>query len=317
MFVVLQAIVASWFLWHLQRWFAGALVGSLLLVIIPLVYGTVIAWAGDQLKALPAKALGAPRARTVLIILILGGIAALFLTSSIYFEYGPVGAETKDCTVEIVDVTTNTPFMSPITVTPKDTVGGHPFLFHFFPTKLRFQVAESPGREPKFGTLCLGTRILLRAPADFPAKQFRVIRIVLGPRLWNNLAEPSDTSSVFYDLLLTIGSKSIKIDDLRRQTIYLGASREGLEFVFKNEDPVERNSDFGERLTALGCPTERQQLFMDAWTSKRRMIATEEPHRGEAIVIALRRRDSELPIVRDETTRTNTAAIQTITLELP
>jgi len=317
LFVFLQAIVASWFLCHLQRWFASALVGSLLLVVIPLAYATFTSFAGDELKALPAKVLGAPRARTILIILILVGMAALFLTSSIYFEYAPVGAETKDCTVEIIDVATNTPFASPITVTPKDTVGGRPFLFRFFPTKLRFQVAESPGREPKMDTLSPGKRILWRAPADFPAKQFHVVRIVFGPRLWNNLAEPTDATSVFYDLLLTMGAKTTTMDDIRRQTIYLGASSEGLDFVFKTEDPVERKNDFGERLTTLGCPAEQQQIFVDAWTSKRRTIATEEPRPGETITIALRRRGGAAPIAREETKKTNTAAIQTVALEIP
>jgi len=166
----------------------------------------------------------------------------------------------------------------------------------------------------------LGKAIFLRLPTDFPEKQFHILRVVFGPRVWNTLPESDEAASISYDLEISIGGKTIQIDDVRRQTIYVGAFAEDINYVLEHENPTDRKKDFVEHLSALGCPAEQQQGWINAWEDKRRVIATDEYSPGEAITIALRRRAIETfvgdrSIARDDGKKMTPSTIQTIALE--
>jgi hypothetical protein len=313
--VLLVTSMGFWFLWHLQPWFARALLGGIVLVIVPLIYGTFTLLAGEEMKAFPAKVLGARWARRVIIILFIASVGLHFLTSSIYVEYAGASADTKDCTVEILNAASGQRFIEPITATSENKFAGRPFFFRIFPTELRFKLTDPPGHQQKIEKLRLAKRILLRAPADFPEKHFHILRVVFGPLLWSNLAEPDDAASTYYDLQMSIGGKEMRIDDVRRQTINVGAASDDIEYVLKHEDMNDRKSDFVEQLSKLGIPSEHQQGWIDAWESKRRVVATDEHPPGEAITITLRRRGIETPIAREETKKMTASTIQTIVLE--
>jgi hypothetical protein len=313
LFLVASAVF--WFEWHLQYWFAGALAGGVVLVIVPVIYGVFTSIAGDEMKAFPAKVLGAKWSRRVIIILLGATLPFHFLTSSLNVEFAQADPGINTCTVEILKVADGQRFTKPLTVTSDDKFAGRLFFFHFFATELRFKLSEPAGHEHRVGKLRLARRILLRAPADFPAKQFHILRVVFGPRLWGYLAGSDDTTSASYDLQMSVGGKTIPIDDVRRETIYAGASAEEIKYVLKGESPSDRKNDFVEHLSELGCPAEQQQGWADSWQSNPRIVATDEHGPGEAITIALRRRGAEAPIARQEIKMTS-FTIQTVVLEM-
>ena len=317
-FILLVISATIWFLRHVQYFFLGAAVGGSLLITLAVVqfaYGAFKWSAEKEVKTLPEKLLGAWWSRRALVALLAVSVILNVFTSSLYIQYQST-EDSKACTVKITNAVTGERFVGPLTVTADNEIAGGPFLFRFRPVKLRFELVEPRGYEDKIESFYFPYRILLRAPGEFLPKKFHILRVVFGPRLWNNLAEPGDNSPVSYDLEISLGSKTKQVIDVRRQSLYFGADEADLDYVCGKEDSSRRGEDFRRGLAAIEMPDAMQQSLIQQWERSRRLVATEEHDPKEPVLLALRRHGSDARLAGAETVMTSDT-IQTIVLEMP
>jgi hypothetical protein len=318
LFFLVVASATFWFARHIQYWFAAVTSGSLvaLVTVAQAVYGAIKWSLEEELKTWPKRLLGQLWLRPGLVILLglTGGLN--LVTSSLYIQYAGAESDVQKCTVEVVDTSTNQRFIEPITINSTYQTAGHRFFFRFRPTTLRFDLNEPRGHAPRTENFGWFSAILLRAPVDFAPKEFRLLRIVFGPRLWRNLAEIGETVETPYDLDVSIGGKHTQIPDVRRQTIIVGAAKADIEYALKHEDPAAKNSAFVDHLSAWGFLPEQQKQWISQWEDKRLIVATDEHSPDEPIDLTLVRR-GEAPLVREQTQKTISYPVQTLFLDLP
>ena len=310
---ILLAISASaWFYRHMER--MTTIIGSGLVTIAGVVF-SLIGWIrGDEMKALPRKLLEARWTRPVLIALFVISLFLNIFTSSFYVEFANTDPS-QACTVQVTNTNDESPFVKPLKVTSSEKLAGNVSFFQLRSQKLRFDLIEPPGYEPKLETLGLMRAIVLRVPEDFSPRQFHIVRVVFDPRLWNNLPEPTDEPSVFYDMEISINGHALPVNDVRRQTIVCGAQSEDLERILRQESESERNEDLGEAFAATGFPNDKRNQLMASWERRPRLVGMPGYAIGEKIHLILRRRGEPSPIAA-ATSEITASTIRTILLKM-
>jgi hypothetical protein len=168
------------------------------------------------------------------------------------------------------------------------------------PAELTFEV-ESPRRyQPLFKTLYPWSSLRVRVPDDFPPKVFHAVRIIPGSNLFQLLPDAPRMAQPPFDLLLTRGDDPpIKIEDLYRQSVYIGAAESELRWLLGQEDAGKRQAVFSRRLAAFGLPAEHHNKIVAIWDDPSRALFKSSPEfqQGDRLHVVLRRRGIGQPIL--------------------
>src|ERR1043166_1255122 len=237
--VFVVVVICLWFQRHVEQHFTASLMigGTLSLwALFELIKGCVEWAAEDELKALPQRILGNRNSTSYLCFALAVATLLHACTSSVLVAHEPAENPRATYKVEVrYDKPNRLPFIEPLIVTSAKPINGAPFFFRWRSTPLRFDVIEPRGFLPVRGSLAWGRRVHVTVPADFARKQYRLLRLLPTPDVLNRLEEPGGPAKTIYALELKWGGKSAVVDDVRQQSIYVGADAEDMDDVLADE----------------------------------------------------------------------------------
>jgi len=234
----LAPFATYWFQTHVQLYFSEiVVVGGVftLWAILRLVWG--IYERATELKVWDlSRRLLSSSGTTRLIIV--GAILLLVLwrtTSSIYLEFHGAKPGQNEYVIHVVNKADGRPYLDPVTISSTHPLTGRPILWSGS-RDLECRIVAPIGYLPKACPLRPGTSTRIRIPDDFPEKEYHLVRLVPGKRLYKELPKETDEPVVHYDLELTTETKKTLLEDYRRQTVYVGAEDAEMGLVKSMED---------------------------------------------------------------------------------
>jgi len=231
-----------WFQKHLQTYVSEiVLVGGVftLWALVRLLWGffenvtDFKAW--DQSRRL----LSSP-GTTRLLVVAAGVLFALWATtSSFYLEYSGAKGGGSEYKVDVVNKGDGTPYLERATIDSVHQVAGRPFLWSKGAVALECRIVEPFQFEPRDCSMSPRESTRIRVPDDFTPKEYHLIRLVPGRALIRVLPEVVDDPVNHYDVELTVGSNTARLEDFRQQTVYLGAVGPEMRYVKNMESQPE------------------------------------------------------------------------------
>jgi hypothetical protein len=250
----LAPFATYWFQTHVQLYFSEiVVVGGVftLWAVLRLVWG--ICEGATEVKAWDlSRRLLSSSGTTRLIIV--GAVLLLVLwrtTSSIYLEFHGAKAGENEYVIHVVNKADGRPYLDPVTISSAHPLTGRPVLWSR-PRDLECRIVAPIGYLPAACPLRPGTSTRIRIPDDFPEKEYHLVRLVPGKKLYKELPKETDEPVVHYDLELTAGTKKILLKDLRLQTVYVGAEDAEMGLVRSMENQVAYQQFLMTRFRATG-----------------------------------------------------------------
>ena len=246
-------------------------------------------------------------------------LACLYLgTSSIYFSYegGKPGEEKY-----MVEVSADSNlFLEPQEVTSWQRIAGKPFFFRTRSKDLIFEITEPGGYLPikfeKSEKFKPWSNIYLRVPADFTPKTFRVIRLIPFGYIWQKLPKTAEESENRYYLRVTHAGMTYIIDDLRKQSVFIGAGDHDAKMLLESLDREKNRKVLENYLADKGALGDMQDKFITTWEFEPRFVSTGEFQSSDGIELELGREGDEKPLLKKQITVSADKTLQTIFLEV-
>jgi hypothetical protein len=251
--LVLSAAGTWWFTQHLEPFFTE----------IVLVGGSLTLWAFLRLlwdvieKATGAHPVEHSRpwlaspALTRLLVVAAIVLAVLWpSTTSMYFEYGGSGAGESDYDVEVTRTADKTRFMPPLKISSTSKVEGRPFFWQHALLPLQCRIVKPAGFDPVDCSLRGARSVRLKVPGSFAAQELHLLRLVPAGRTFIELPLPSDSSATRYQMTIDVDGQQLVLDDLRKQTVYVGGAGERMASVLELESAAEYGAFLARSLRA-------------------------------------------------------------------
>jgi hypothetical protein len=241
LFLVLTISSMIWFYRHLYLYVTHSLVigGSLTIWGILKASQSVYKWSTGKDTELPSRSiLGRASSTEFLTVALIALVVLFFTTSSIYLEYNGGTKDESEFDVEVLH--NGKPFLDKIHLKSYERISGMPFFFRLSSRRLRFRISNPIGYQDKVEDLRPWTSLRLSVP--FERKEFHILRLIPGKRVYVSLPEKdyADVAEQPYKLRITReGSGSeIEIDNILQESIYIGASDSEIRWAIGRE-PVE------------------------------------------------------------------------------
>jgi len=286
LFIILAILLMFWFHKHLQRYVTETIFigGTLTFWGAWKLIQSWVKWGLEQSKIpLAQRILDRPAATEYLVLgMFLWGIIYL-TTSSVYLVYEGASSKNAEFTVKITHK--NRPYMEDLKITPYKRSMGKPFFFRTQPIDLKFEIIKPWGFEPTEKRFNPWTNIQVKVPANFKRKPFRVMSLIPGAKLYNKLPKTSDNPTVKYYLQVEHKGNKYKIDDIRRQAIYVGAQNSDIELLVAQQGEKKLQLTLDKYLADKGFPKERRSDIINACKFEPRVQSTAEFKTGDQIEV--------------------------------
>jgi hypothetical protein len=316
LFVILAISAMLWLNRHLQPYLVKTTLigGTLTLWGIWKLIQSWVKWGLESAEISLARRVLDRKATTEILVLGLVVLGFLFFsTSSVYLVYE---GEKKGETEYTVEVTHNdNPYLEPVTVASYKRVRGQPFFLRFSMVHLKFDITAPLGFQPLEKDFGPGSNIHLRVPLDFRRKEFHLLRLVPGLKLRNTLPKTRSEPQAEYRLRVAWNGEECSVDDLRSQTVYIGADSADIAALLANEDRAAFRSILANYLIEWEVPENKRGDIATMWESKRRIVSTPEFKGGDQIDLEVVRVGSDHPLVKESIQLASGEGIKTIFLE--
>jgi hypothetical protein len=315
--LVLVGLSTYWFYEHVHLYFTQSVfVGGTLTIwgLWKIVQSVLKVGVGDK-GPKAARLLNTAGAKEYLIL----GISIVLLlyvtTSSLYLVYQ--GSQSGQAQFDVDILAGDTPYLPTVTVASYDRVHGQPFFFRVKPVELQFAISNEPGYATLSRTLYPWTTVRLRVPADFPVKQYHVVRLVPGRRVFQNLPRPTDVAAVSYFLKVVVRGNTYTQREVHQGSLYLGAGQVDLKRLAR-QAREKGSRQIEDYYAALGMPQERARGLATTLEDRAMWLGTEELQPGDQITLRLVRvGQPDTALVDTVITIADSAGVQTAFLEAP
>ncbi len=320
LFVLLAVLSMYWFYNHLHLYvtettFIG---GTLSLWGAWKLFQTWVKWGIDKTKiSLTQRVLDKSVATEYLILgfVLLGFL--FFTTSSLYLIYE--GAKTGESEFKIEITQNGNPFVEPYTITSYKRIDGRPFFLRFSRDTLLFHISSPRGFKSFEKTFNPWSNINLHIPLDFVRKEYNILRLVPGIKLYfDGLPHTTnDSADVNYYLRIYRNGELYKfIDDIRIQTIYIGADSLDIIDLLQVQDKDEFRSSLLDYLIDYEEITQdSRKKIINILENRSRIISTNEFKEDDQISFLIGKDKDSIPILKQSFTIPEEKKINTIILE--
>jgi hypothetical protein len=198
---------------------------------------------------------------TVTQLLIVGAVLLIALwasTSSIYLQLA--GGKGGEYEVEVLRKSDRSPLVGRATLNAGHSVLGMPRFLQVNDTELECRIVRPVEYEPLDCGLTKGKSTRIAVPGSFKSKEYHLLRIVPDGPLYSKLPKEGDQGLQRFDLRIERNGETMLLRDLRRETVFLGASQNELPLVLRlhENDRYERYLD--TRLRVAGYDAENASL---------------------------------------------------------
>jgi hypothetical protein len=245
--LALSAAATWWFSQQLQPFFTEVVLvgGSLTLwTLLRLVWAVAEKSSGFDAGERSRKLLSSPELTRLLIVAVVLLGLLWPTTASLYFEYGgPDATESGggggggDYVVEVWRTGDNTRFIEPLTISSTSKVVGRPFFWQRAVVPLQCRIVKPAGFDARDCSLQGAHSVRLRVPGSFVAQELHLLRLVPSGHAFIELPLPADSAATRYQLELAVGAQRFTLDDIRKQTVYLGGLGERMDSALALELP--------------------------------------------------------------------------------
>jgi hypothetical protein len=252
---VLAPFATYWFQQHLELYFTEiVLIGGGITVWVFLRAAAGLLQSLGKLDALAwsQRLLASAEATLLLCAAAVGLLLLWFTTTSLYFQYEGGGAGDKEFVVQVSRKQDGSPYMADTTVGPAARVAGQALLLRGSAVPLTCTIVRPLNFEPLDCPVQTGRSRRVRVPADFTPRAYHLLRIVPAAGLYRELPRDTDTPDARYNLQVAVGGRTLRFDDLRKQTIHAGGRGSDMALVLGLEDPLTYERFLGASLRAAG-----------------------------------------------------------------
>jgi hypothetical protein len=251
---VLAPWATYWFQQHLTLYFTGIVIigGAFSIwVLLQAMWGMLQKAAKVDAWEHSRKLLAQPDVTAILVVAVVMLLVLWHYTSSLYITFEGEGNE-GEYLVDVVRQSDTSPMLPAASLTAGNPVVGKPLLWQSEPSKLVCRVLRPAKYEVLPCNIEPGNSTRIRVPGSFTPREFHLLRIVPGGRLYAQLASVDDTPVTRYELEVDIKGKKAVLPDIRRQTVYTGADAEEMPIDMALEQPGLLEPYLRSRLLAKG-----------------------------------------------------------------
>ncbi|MBL9137246.1 MAG: toll/interleukin-1 receptor domain-containing protein [Verrucomicrobiales bacterium] len=300
-----------WYDRHLQarlaHWAVG---GSLTVVALAKMAYDFLKWGADsELKNLPKRLLGSSPSTNVL--LAACGLVAVLLatTSSIQVRLDPGLPAAEEYAVEAASG--GQPLWTSPRLRSDRPATSHLFFFRpGFDAEVRWVTAAD--RETVRVRLGLGRRAEVRVPSQFPPRAMEVVRLLPGARLLHAMGGVGDSVVLRYHLEVISGGSTQRVEDLRRQPVYLVRGDGDLDIGLRRETAEGRRRRFE---VWAGEGGQSQIDLAKFWDGPPRSVVWQRPVPLSDLKLQLRSENRTEPLPLRWTVADATNEIRTVIVE--
>ena len=228
-----------WFQQHLKLYFTGIVIigGAFSLwVLLQAMWGFLQKAAKVDAWEHSRKLLAKPDVTVILAIAAAILLVLWYYTASLYITYEGAAKE-GEYLVEIVREHDSSPMLAPVSLTAGTPVAGRPFLWQGAGSKLVCRILRPAKYEVLPCSLEPGHSTRILVPGSFKPREFHLLRIVPGGRLYAQLAFVEDAPESIKNLEIELRGQKEVLTDIRRQVIYTGAGEDEMPIVMALEQP--------------------------------------------------------------------------------
>ncbi len=191
-------------------------------------------------------------------------------TGSLYLKFA--SNQGGSYQVEVVRKSDGSPVLTNVTLSAGRAVVGMPVFWEWNATALQCRIVRPVAYEPMDCALAPGKSTRIAVPGDFKPKEFHLLRIVPMGALYRTLPQDTDQPVTRYDLVIERGKDSVRLTDVRRQTVLLGATAEEMPLVLRLHDDATYEHFLDTRLRAAGQDRDNASLTAAVLSSTARAL---------------------------------------------
>lgn len=313
---VVLATGAAWYLRHLHtRLEHVAFGGTVTLPTLLWLAFLYFRWgAEEEVKSLPRRLLGSRNSTRGLAAALLVAVGLLVATSSVQVELAGKPEGEEPLRVELVSERGETRWRSPA-LSAEHPLASRLFFFRTG-AAAELRLIPSEDREPIRTRLWPWSRVKVRVPDQFALRPINVVRLLPGGRLVQVLGKPGIAVNRRYDLAVVAGGTEFRIEDLRRQAVYLSLESADLDTGLARESETERQERFGVWAKArLALPEDRLGGFVAMWLEVRAVTGWSPPKLLEQVAFDLWPEGSAVPERLTQVILDGTNGIRTVWID--
>mgnify|MGYP003575126659 CR=1 FL=1 len=312
--VLLTVLIVLWFQRHLQSWATEKLI-----------FGSATVWAlvqlarsatgkdlEDDAEKLRTRILAKEGTAENLVFALIGVVALLALTSSIYLKLGD-GKQPR-VRIDVLDKDGNL-FMDSIVAERSSRIDGSLFVPRFKTRELTVVVREPANYR------YLGNPITLKPwsavdltfgdETQFAPISLHALRVVPG---WS-LNAIDDPGTPEYVAVVTVGKQSFTIDHFKFQTLYLGVKdKSSLDRIVKEQTVDVFAGEINQHLQQHPGATEVAEYITD-WLAAPRIEAKGSFSTGQDVTVSISIKGQQVPAAQSEPMKIGAGEITTVFVE--
>ena len=253
MLLALSIVGTLWFKEHLEPYFTQIL----------LVGGSLTVWAAIRLLwAIVEKMTkidpwdqarskwSSPAITRFLLVMAVAQGVLWFSTASLYFEHAGAGVGEREYVVRVTRKLEQVRFVDDVTIATSAKVDGAPYFWGQANTPLECRIISPPAFEAFDCSLHAGQSTRIKVPGSFAPKDLHLLRLVPAGMTYAELPDVSDNPSTHHRLEMSVDGKTYVLDNVRKQTIYLGGVGEDMNLAYAMEKPAEFSDQLSKSLRA-------------------------------------------------------------------
>lgn len=288
MLLIIIILVSIWFYNHLHLYVTETVFigGTLTFWAVWKIIRSLFEWAfGNETESWVRRVLEKSATTEYLALSLVPLALMYFTTSSIYLVYE--GAKPGESTFQVDVLRNQNPYLERLAVTSADRVAGRPFFLNFSTLELEYKIVAPIGFLSLNKQLKPWSSIHLRVPMDFERKQLHLLKLVPGPSLYIKLPKAEDKPEHKYFLQIETRGKAYRIDDLRRQMVFTGASEEDFLLMSKNYNKTKTRQDLDDYLAKQGWPSNKREQFVTKLIGEVRQLECSELRSKDKVKITV------------------------------
>ena len=216
-----------------------------------------------------------------------------FRTGSLYLQWDGTGRG-GTYQVDVVRKSDGSPFLTGVTLSAGHPIVGRP-LFWIDRTDLLCRIVQPVAYQPVDCSVGPHSSTRIDVPGAFKPKEYHLLRIVPTGSLYRTLPQDTDRPVARYDLLIERGGESVKLDDLRRQTVLFGAKADEMPLVLRLQDEQTYEHFLDTRLRAAGQDRDNASLTAAILSSSIRTLPGLYAKAGDRLTIKVLWSRSDAP----------------------
>lgn len=182
--------------------------------------------------------------RFLLVIAVAQGVL-WFSSASLYFEHAGAGAGEREYVVRVTRKPEQVRFVDDVTIATSAKLNGAPYFWGQANTPLECRIISPPAFEALDCSLHAGQSTRIKVPGSFEPKDLRLLRLVPAGMTYVELPAVTDTPSTHHRLEMNVEGKTYVLDNVRKQTIYLGGVGDDMDLAYA----IEKSAEFGDQLS--------------------------------------------------------------------